>query len=753
MSTPYSPFLVANQRVGTDLSMAPWLIPSDAYTDIQDAYLYRGDLIKRDGYSWFDSFPHAFRGSSGHEYYNVMGITTTISAQVTTYGSHGLVNGQLIRLSGVNGITAASDGTIIGGTRWTVSNASGNTFNINNAVAFGGAYSSSPNDATLSTFPGLPIMAVASYLNASTTPISSDLIVLDTERAAIYDTTIGALVPIGYTRQFTGGDTNLFWWENYRNVIYFTNNIDNIYYWNGTELAVGLTQFTPVIDTGSNSHIVNTCLMIKAVSNRLCLYNTNETPSSLQVNYPTRIRWCQAGVDPIAGGSPPTSPDLGNGQWYDNVPGQGGNAFDLTDSLYLISQAQIQTNNLLMSQNAQFAVIYEQRPTSDLQQPYTFVKIATSRNVNSTFGTIILDREVQMVGNSGLVITDGNSVGRYDDKIPDFALDDISQNEFANAFGIRNDVLWQSWTLFTSTSSLNGLNDKIMVFNYQDKSFQFYNISLACAGLFPNPAPSPTWISYGSDFEFRDFDEETWISTQTQAKPLLLGGGYDGNLWNMSTGVGGDASGNVAYGGIVPSGFLEDGNPITMQVTTRQWFPYAKEGLASQFGYIDLLIDGDPTTVVGISFTIDNEIAPYLTSFFTCVPYENLDFSTITGIVQPSNPTEIESIDHGLITGQTIFIFAVQGMTELNGLEAVVTVVNADTITLNGVDNSSFGAYTGGGIISQQPITQNTFWTRVNVGQTGVFHQMTLTSQGVDENFILHASLPWFKKSGRVYKG
>lgn len=752
MSAPYTPFLVANQRTGQDLSMAPWLIPADAYTDIQDAYLYRGDLIKRDGYSWFDSMPYAINGGSGHDYYNIESISDGPGSLVTTYADHGLAPGQLIRITGQIGLTAGADSVPVNGTRWTVvTTPTPTTFTINNADAFGGALT--PGTATLSYFSGNPIMAIAVYLNTATTPITSDLIVLDTERAAIYDTTQNCLVPIGFARQFTGGDSNLFWWENYRNAIYFTNNIDNIFYWNGTQLATGLTRFTPVIDTGSDSHIVNTCLMIKAVSNRLCLYNTNETPASLQVNYPTRIRWCQAGVDPILGGDPPTSPDLGNGQWYDNVPGEGGNAFDLTDSLYLISQAQIQTNNLLMSQNSQFAVIYEQRPTSDLQQPYTFVKIATSRNVNSTFGTIILDREVQMVGNSGLVITDGNSVGRYDDKIPDFAIDVISQNEFANAFGIRNDVLWQSWTLFTSTKSINGLNDQIMVFNYQDKSFQFYNISLACAGLFPNPSPSPTWISGGPDLTFRDFKDETWISTQTQAKPLLLGGDYTGNIWNMSTGVGGDASGNVAYGDIVPSGFLEDGNPITMQVKTRQWFPYAKEGLASQFGYIDFLIDGDPSTMVNIEFFVDNETAPYLPSYFTCVPYENLDFSTITGIVQPSNPCLIESIDHGLEDNQVVYIFAVQGMTELNGLQATVTVENANEITLNGVNNAIFGEYTGGGIISTQPITQNTFWTRVNVGQTGVFHQMTLTTSGVDEDFTLHASLPWFKQSGRIYKG
>ena len=769
MTTPYQPHLVANQRVGTDLSIAPWLIPADAYQKVIDAYNYRGDVIKRDGYSWFDVMPYAIDGGAGHHYYNISAITLGPNSLITTYSNHGLVPGQLIRVTGAQDIMPGLDNVPLNGTRWTVvTTPTSTTFTINNVDAFVGALI--PGTATLSALPapltlnpssinlGNPIMAIAVYLNSTTTPVTSDLIVLDTLRAAIYDTTIQALVPIGYTNQFHGSPSNLFWWENYRNAIYFTNNVDTIFYWNGTQLATGLTVFTPQIDNISSSNIVNTCLMIKAVSNRLCLYNTNESDTltnPVSQNYPIRVRWCQAGVNPNTPNAtptlPPTSPDLGNTAWYDNTPGSGGNYFDLTDSLYIISQAQIQTNNLVMSQNAQFANIYEQRPTSDLQKPYAFVKIATSRNVNSTFGTVILDREVQMLGNSGLVITDGNSVGRYDDKIPDFSIDGISQNAFENAFGIRNDYLWQSWTLFTSVASLSGLNDSIMVYNYQDKSFQFYRISLSCAGLFPSPATSPTWLSYGADYTFANFGDESWISTQTQAKPLLLGGSYDGNLWRMNEG-GGDAAGNVAYGDIIPPGYVENGNPINVELVTRQWFPYAKEGKAAEFGFIDFLIDGDPTTIVNISFNVDNGQSDYMNTFFTCIPYEDVNFSTIQNIIQPSNPTIIISDDHGLISGQTVWIFAVQGMTELNGLSAIVTVIDSATFSLTGIDNTTFGAYTGGGIVTPSPITKSTFWTRVNVGQTGTFHTMTLTTSGVDENFTLHASLPWFKPSGRIYK-
>ena len=70
---------------------------------------------------------------------------------------------------------------------------------------------------------------------------------------------------------------------------------------------------------------------------------------------------------------------------------------------------------------------------------------------------------------------------------------------------------------------------------------------------------------------------------------------------------------------------------------------------------------------------------------------------SITAIVQPSNPTQITSPNHNLQTGSIITISNVGGMIQLNGNTYTVTVVNANVFTLNGVDNTGFSAYTGGG--------------------------------------------------------
>lgn len=70
---------------------------------------------------------------------------------------------------------------------------------------------------------------------------------------------------------------------------------------------------------------------------------------------------------------------------------------------------------------------------------------------------------------------------------------------------------------------------------------------------------------------------------------------------------------------------------------------------------------------------------------------------TITAIAQPTNPTQITSVAHNLSTGAVIQITGVVGMTQLNGNFYTITVIDANTFSLNGIDNTAFGAYVSGG--------------------------------------------------------
>jgi len=64
-----------------------------------------------------------------------------------------------------------------------------------------------------------------------------------------------------------------------------------------------------------------------------------------------------------------------------------------------------------------------------------------------------------------------------------------------------------------------------------------------------------------------------------------------------------------------------------------------------------------------------------------------------------ANPVNLTVVGHGRTTGQMVAIQSVGGTTQLNDRLYTCTVVDADHITLDGVDGTAFGAYTSGGTL------------------------------------------------------
>lgn len=76
--------------------------------------------------------------------------------------------------------------------------------------------------------------------------------------------------------------------------------------------------------------------------------------------------------------------------------------------------------------------------------------------------------------------------------------------------------------------------------------------------------------------------------------------------------------------------------------------------------------------------------------------YSTVDSKFITNALQ-TNPCKINSPAHGLSTGKKIMIAGVHGMVELNNLPYTITVIDPDNFTLDGIDATSFTAYSSGG--------------------------------------------------------
>ena len=64
-----------------------------------------------------------------------------------------------------------------------------------------------------------------------------------------------------------------------------------------------------------------------------------------------------------------------------------------------------------------------------------------------------------------------------------------------------------------------------------------------------------------------------------------------------------------------------------------------------------------------------------------------------------ANPVALTVTGHGRTTGDTIMVTGVAGMTQINDRMFTCTVVDADTITLDGTNGTGFNAYTSGGTV------------------------------------------------------
>ncbi|MEO1203193.1 MAG: PASTA domain-containing protein, partial [Pseudomonadota bacterium] len=104
----------------------------------------------------------------------------------------------------------------------------------------------------------------------------------------------------------------------------------------------------------------------------------------------------------------------------------------------------------------------------------------------------------------------------------------------------------------------------------------------------------------------------------------------------------------------------------------------------------------------------------------------------ITGVAN-TNPAEVTAPGHGFATGQQIRIFGVTGMTEVNSPAPVngiadfhtLTSIDGNTFSLDGVDATSFPAYSGGGHVAPGVSTLETVSPPASDGDIAVADSVT----------------------------
>jgi hypothetical protein len=206
-------FLIAPYQSGLDDEIEPWLLPQDAFTELNNGYIYRGALQNRQGFS---QFAVGGRGAVEQCDSRIIDASTAIDgAPITTDGagatSFTLTNepireNDLVITVGLETITDDGLGILTG----TIA-ATGTVNYVTGAVAIAGATPATAVTVTYNYFPGVAVTGLATYITA--TNQNNELIAWDTSRVNRYNTATNRLDLItGAT--LSGGATDLVSWKN-----------------------------------------------------------------------------------------------------------------------------------------------------------------------------------------------------------------------------------------------------------------------------------------------------------------------------------------------------------------------------------------------------------------------------------------------------------------------------------------------------------------------------------------------------------
>lgn len=579
---------------------------------------------------------------------------------------------------------------------------------------------------------GTAVTGFGTYIETSSG--AKTLLAFDTLSAYTYSGSTQLWTQLTPTTIFGGSSTDYVWTANWQstaisnvNRLYFTNGrplsggVDGIYYFDGTA-PTAVTSFTPA--TGSST--VNGARLIFSMGQRLVLLYTTEDSTA----YPQRARWC-------AKQNPNPSSTPGTGGWLDTIGG-GGDFADAATSDQIVSAQLLQNQLIVYFTDSVWALV----PTSDPNKAFRWQKINNFRACDGKMATVGFDRFVAALGVRGITATDGVNTTRIDNRISDFTIDSMSQENFNQTFALRdyNNRRW--WSLYNDGDE--DTKTKALIYDDDSGAFSTYSIAMNVLGygtqgydyqLDEFTAANGFEDPSGGDIRLIDFNEDQEFNSYfyQQNMPLFLGGDYSGNVY------------------VLEDGSADNGTAIEANFLSAAWNPFKEEGRESLMPYIDIYVETSDSTKATVSFYKDTEDTPYSTKQMDFMP--PINFIALIVDVSQANPCNINAPSHGLSTGDTVFIYQAEGMVEINSGEKesayTVTVVNENNFTLDGVDSSAFSAYTGGGKLYENGFYRTQTWKRIYAGGIGFQHRIGFSSSGTTEPFRIHGFKPYFKARGR----
>ena len=473
-------YLIAPFTMGIQKDLEPWLLPDQAYEQLNNAYIYRGKVVKRFG----------AMGISGIFGLDQLGSrlrlevkTGTVPGAVFAIGQAFSVGDDILTVNalGVPATLLTTNGAITG------------TYNTTT-----GAYVIVGAGATpIYFYPATPVMGFADY--ESTSLNDEPTYAFDTQFAYQIVNNVWERLGAG-AATWTGTDSDFFWTHTYRGVtadlrtLFVTNHVqaDGIRYFDGTTWFA----YSPVY-VGAN--VIISCKLIVGFKERLLLLNTIESGGT----FVNRVRYSAKG-----------SPFAVNA--FIEVPNGNGGFFDIPVKESIISCREFKDRLIIYCERSTWEIV----STSNAITPFKLRQINGEYGAESTFSVVPFDAAILSVGENGINACNCQNVDRIDSAIPDevfkFHNDNNGQIRVHGIRDYRAGMVY--WTVPQEKSTAKFPN-RILAYNHNTNSWSFFDDSITCFGYYYYQ-DDVTWADINMAWEEYDASWNSYIFDEAYRTPI-----------------------------------------------------------------------------------------------------------------------------------------------------------------------------------------------------------------------------------------
>jgi len=572
MRSSYDPYPIFDIKQGLRLDKEPWLLGQDAFWHLFNWYLYQGVLGKRQGYTAFTATvaqtPAACgAGVCGEGKFGEGRVTTSPGLPVMGLYEfyYGTSSQSLIwdtkRLNRYNVTSKVCEdltvlkvqfktGTteILAGDTITGATSS-DTAVVDAVILDDGSWSGGDAHGTL-------------VLSAADPGAFEE----DGETINVSGSSVAFIKGQASYELMSGSDADFIWFENWRDVAYYTNNQDQIMKYNGTHP----TKFTIDLDVlGGPDNDVNTCLLIFHIKNRILLLRTTEKG----VSYPQRARWS----DVTTRGSP--------------VRFTSTNWSDAPRDDWIMGADFIGNELVVYFERGAMKLVY----TGDDVIPFRWENIPSQEGCYATMSIAPFSDELICVGPTRFVACDGRDVYGIDDKIPDLMLT-FNQDALEYCYTL---VVEENRGFLTSyPSSGEDKPDMALWVNYEEDHFATWSLPIHTMGY--SSLESTLSLDDMAGISLDDLDYSLDDKSLTAGYPTTLMGMRDGTVMKLF------------------DGGADNGAAIECLAKMGRWNPYFKEGFKAILGWVKFLVDTNENASFDVKFFADTENTSYKTVTVTC---------------------------------------------------------------------------------------------------------------------------------------